>query len=158
MLCACSIEIGRGKKAAKLGFAGIVLPARARELNLDAPVLIAEMNLKRLAAVSTSERNYEELPKFPGSSRDVAMLVSADMAAGMVADFFANHEEPLLESVELFDVFQDPSGEKLPADKKSLAYSISYRSEDRTLEAVEVEAAHAKLLDSLKSGLDVEFR
>ena len=158
MLCACSIEIGRGKKAVKLGLAGIVLPARARELDLEAPVLVAEMNLKRLAAASISERSYEELPKFPGSSRDVAMLVSADMAAGKVADFFANHEEPLLESVELFDVFQDPSGEKLPADKKSLAYSICYRSEDRTLEAVEVEAAHAKLLDSLKSGLDVEFR
>ena len=120
--------------------------------------MVAEINLKKLAAAASTELKYEELPKFPGSSRDVAMLVSADLAAGKVADFFANHEEPLLESVELFDVFQDPSGEKLPADKKSLAYSISYRSGDRTLEAAEVEAAHSKLLDSLKSGLDVEFR
>ena len=158
LLCACSIEIGRGKKAAKLGLAGIVPPARARELDLEAPVMVAEINLKKLAAAASTELKYEELPKFPGSSRDVAMLVSADLAAGKVADFFANHEEPLLESVELFDVFQDPSGEKLPADKKSLAYSISYRSGDRTLEAAEVEAAHSKLLDSLKSGLDVEFR
>ena len=158
MLCACSIEIGRGKKATKLGLAGIVPPARARELDLEAPVMVAEINLKKLASAAGADLKYEELPKFPGSSRDVAMLVSADLAAGTVADFFANHEEPLLESVELFDVFQDPSGEKLPADKKSLAYSISYRSGDRTLEAAEVETAHAKLLDSLKSGLDVEFR
>ena len=158
MLCACSIEIGRGKKATKLGLAGFVPPARARELDLEAPVMVAEINLKKLASAAGADLKYEELPKFPGSSRDVAMLVSADLAAGTVADFFANHEEPLLESVELFDVFQDPSGEKLPADKKSLAYSISYRSGDRTLEAAEVETAHAKLLDSLKSGLDVEFR
>lgn len=158
MLCACSIEIGRGKKATKLGLAGIVPPARARELDLEAPVMVAEINLKKLASAAGADLKYEELPKFPGSSRDVAMLVSADLAAGTVADFFANHDEPLLESVELFDVFQDPSGEKLPADKKSLAYSISYRSGDRTLEAAEVETAHAKLLDSLKSGLDVEFR
>ncbi|MGB0153308.1 MAG: phenylalanine--tRNA ligase subunit beta [Verrucomicrobiales bacterium] len=158
MLCACSIEIGRGKKATKLGLAGIVPPARARELDLEAPVMVAEINLKKLASAAGADLKYEELPKFPGSARDVAMLVSADLAAGTVADFFANHEEPLLESVELFDVFQDPSGEKLPADKKSLAYSISYRSGDRTLEAAEVETAHAKLLDSLKSGLDVEFR
>ena len=158
MLCACSIEIGRGKKATKLGLAGIVPPARARELDLEAPVMVAEINLKKLASAAGADLKYEELPKFPGSSRDVAMLVSADLAAGTVADFFANHEEPLLESVELFDVFQDPSGEKLPADKKSLAYSISYRSGDRTLEAAEVETAHAKLLDSLKSGLHVEFR
>lgn len=158
MLCACSIEIGRGKKAAKLGLAGIVPLARARELDLEAPVMVAEINLKKLASAAGADLKYKELPKFPSSSRDVAMLVSADLAAGIVADFFANHEEPLLESVELFDVFQDPSGEKLPADKKSLAYSISYRSGDRTLEAAEVETAHAKLLDSLKSGLHVEFR
>ena len=158
MLCACSIEIGRGKKATKLGLAGIVPLARARELDLEAPVMVAEINLKKLASAAGADLKYKELPKFPSSSRDVAMLVSADLAAGIVADFFANHEEPLLESVELFDVFQDPSGEKLPADKKSLAYSISYRSGDRTLEAAEVETAHAKLLDSLKSGLHVEFR
>ena len=158
ILCACSIEIGRGKKATKLGLAGIVPLARARELDLEAPVMVAEINLKKLASAACADLKYKELPKFPSSSRDVAMLVSADLAAGIVADFFANHEEPLLESVELFDVFQDPSGEKLPADKKSLAYSISYRSGDRTLEAAEVETAHAKLLDSLKSGLHVEFR
>lgn len=158
MLCSCSIEIGSGKKAAKLGLAGILSPARARELDLEAPVLVAEMNLKKLAAAASADLKYEELPKFPGSSRDVAMLVAADLPAEEVAAFFEAHEEPLLQSVELFDVFQDPSGEKLPADKKSLAYSLSYRSEERTLEAAEVEAAHAKLLDSLKSGLNVEFR
>lgn len=158
MLCSCSIEIGSGKKAAKLGLAGILSAARARELDLEAPVLVAEMNLKKLAAAASADLKYEELPKFPGSSRDVAMLVAADLPAEEVAAFFEAHEEPLLQSVELFDVFQDPSGEKLPADKKSLAYSLSYRSEERTLEAAEVEAAHAKLLDSLKSGLNVEFR
>lgn len=158
MLCACGIEIGSGKKAAKLGLAGILSPSRARELDLEAPVLVAEINLKKLAAVKSGDVTYEELPKFPGSSRDVAMLVPADLAAGEVDAVFASHNEPLLVSYELFDVFQDPTGEKLPADKKSLAYSVSYRSDDRTLEGPEVEAAHAKLLDSLRSGLNVEFR
>lgn len=158
LLCGCSIEIGRGKKSAKLGLMGIVPPARARELDLDAPVMIAEINLKKLAAAFKDDLKYAELPKFPGSSRDIAMLVPADLAAGAVADFFAAYEENLLQSVELFDIFQDPSGEKLPADKKSLAYSVTYRAADRTLEANEVEAAHAKLLDSLRSGLCVEFR
>jgi phenylalanyl-tRNA synthetase beta chain len=158
MLCACSIEIGSGKKSAKLGLAGIVSPARARELDLEAPVMVAEINLKKLAAATDADLTYAELPRFPGSSRDVAMVVSADLAAGEVAAFLEAHEEPLLQSVELFDVFQDPSGEKLPADKKSLAYSITYRSPDRTLEAAEVENAHLKLLDSLKSGLHVDFR
>lgn len=158
LLCACSIEIGEGKKAVKLGLAGIVPPARARELDLNAPVLVAEVNVKKLMGARNADRAHGDLPKFPGSSRDVAMLVPKSLAAGTVAAFFRAHQEPLLQSVELFDVFEDPEGVKLAADKKSLAYSILYRAPDRTLEATEVEAAHAKLLDSLKSGLNVEFR
>lgn len=158
LLCGCSLEMGRGKKAAKIGLAGIVPPARARELDLDAPVMVAELNLKKLAAAFSDEVKFAELPRFPGSSRDIAMLVPVDLRAGVIADFFAGYEEALLQSVELFDVFQDPTGAKLPADRKSLAYSVTYRATDRTLEANEVEVAHAKLLNSLKSGLSVEFR
>jgi len=158
LLCACNIEIGTGKKAAKLGIAGVVSPARARELDIEAPVMVAEINLKKLMAAISDGTKYEELPRFPGSSRDIAMLVPSEMGASEVAAFFEAHNEPLLQSFELFDVFQDPSGEKLPADKKSLAWSILYLSPERTLEAAEVEAAHSKLLDSLKSGLNVDFR
>ena len=158
LLCACSIEIGEGKKASKLGLAGIVPPARARELDIDAPVLVAEMNVKKLMAARNADPAHADLPKFPGSSRDVAMLVPRDLPAGTIAAFISAHEEPLLQSFELFDLFEDSDGVKLARDKKSLAYSILYRSSDRTLEAHEVETAHSKLLDSLKSGLHVDFR
>lgn len=158
LLTACSIEIGEGKKAVKLGLAGIVPPARARELDLAAPVLVAEINVKKLMGARQGGLAHADLPKFPGSSRDVAMLVPANLPAGTVAAFFAAYEEPLLQSVELFDVFEDPEGKRLAKGMKSLAYSILYRSPVRTLEAAEVEAAHSTLLDSLKSGLQVEFR
>lgn len=158
LLSACSIEIGRGKKAAKLGLAGIVPPSRARELNFETPILVAEINIKKLAAALSDDKRYAELPRFPGSSRDIAMLVPADMPSGKIEDFFANLNEPLLVDVELFDLFSDPSGEKLNADKKSLAWSLTYRSPERTLEAAEIETAHSKLLDSLKRELNVEFR
>ena len=59
LLCACSIEIGRGKKAAKIGMAGIVPPARARELDLEAPVMVAELNLKKLAAAFSDDLKYK---------------------------------------------------------------------------------------------------
>jgi phenylalanyl-tRNA synthetase beta chain len=67
-------------------------------------------------------------------------------------------QEPLLSSIELFDVFTDPTGEKIPADKKSLAYSLTYQSADRTLTADEVNAAHSRLKDRLKSTLPISFR
>ena len=54
-------------------------------------------------------------------------------------------KEPLLAEVTLFDVFTDATGAKIPADKKSLAYSLTYRSAERTLTTEEVNAAHAKL-------------
>ncbi|NNE94309.1 MAG: phenylalanine--tRNA ligase subunit beta [Verrucomicrobiales bacterium] len=158
LLCAASIEIGSGKKAAKLGLAGFVPPGRAREFDLEKPVAVAEFNMKKLAAAITGDVKFAELPKFPGSSRDIAMLVPADLANTEVEAFFENRNEPLLVDFELFDVFQDPSGKKLASDKKSLAYSLLYRSPDRTLEAAEVETAHGKLLDSLKTELPVEFR
>ncbi len=158
LLCACSIEIGTGKKAVKIGVAGIVPPARARELDLEAPVLVAELNLKKLMVTAKTEIRHADLPKFPGSSRDVAMLVPGDLPAGEVAAFFEVYDEPLLISAELFDVFTDPTGAKLATDKKSLAYSLLYRAPEKTLEAAEVEAAHGKLLDSLKKAFNVEFR
>ncbi|MEM7700066.1 MAG: phenylalanine--tRNA ligase subunit beta, partial [Verrucomicrobiota bacterium] len=135
LIGACRIEIGIGKKAAKLGLAGILPPARARALGIDDSVLIAEVNLKKLAEISNRDIAFEELPKFPGSSRDIAMLVPSNLACGEVEAVFASHQDPLLAHYELFDVFSDPSGEKLPADRKSLAWSLTYRSPDRTLEA-----------------------
>jgi len=64
----------------------------------------------------------------------------------------------LLAGAALFDLFADPSGEKLPADRKSLAYSLTYRSSQRTLTAEEVNAAHARIKDRLKAELNVAFR
>ena len=60
--------------------------------------------------------------------------------------------------MNLFDVFQDPSGEKLAADKKSLAYSLTYRDLGGTLESATVDKAHAKILDGLQKKLKVQFR
>jgi len=158
LLCPVSIEIGRGKGAGGIGQAGIIPPARAREMDFDAPILVAEINLKKLAGLIHHDVTYIELPKFPGSSRDIAMVVPADMPTGAIADFFASVDEPLLVDVELFDVFTDPTGQKLDTDKKSLAWSLQYRAPDRTLEAAEIESAHSQLLDSLQSNLQVEFR
>ena len=70
----------------------------------------------------------------------------------------ASAREPLLSDVELFDVFTDPRGEKIPADKKSMAYSLTYRAPDRTLTADEVNAAHARLKERVKGELGVVLR
>jgi len=63
-----------------------------------------------------------------------------------------------LTGLELFDVFTDPTGQKIAADRKSMAYSLTYRAKDRTLNAEEVNVAHTRLKERLKAELDVTFR
>jgi phenylalanyl-tRNA synthetase beta chain len=85
------------------------------------------------------------------------MLSPLTLPHSQVAETLAKANEPLLAGVELFDVFTDPTGAKIPADQKSLAYSLTYRSADRTLTADEVNTAHNKLKERLKT-LGVSLR
>lgn len=155
---ACSIELGRGKKSAKLGIAGYLPPSRGRDFDIETPIAVAELNLKKLSAALSVPVTFEELPKFPGSSRDIAMVVPGDLPNETVATFFADLQEPLLIEARLFDVFRDETGEKLDADKKSVAWSLLYRCPERTLEGTEVEQAHERVLKALQKALPVEFR
>jgi phenylalanyl-tRNA synthetase beta chain len=143
-----------------VGFAGQLWPADARSLDADAPVVFAEIDLDALAkAESTRVANrYNEIPRFPAVTRDIAMLAPLDLTHETITSSLASAKEPLLVGAELFDVFIDPSGAKIPTDKKSLAYSLTYRSPERTLTADEVNAAHAKLKQRLVKDCKVALR
>ena len=134
------------------GFAGQLWPADARALDSTAPVLFAELDLAAMWKASSPDaaKKYREIPRFPATTRDIALLAPLHLAHAQVADTLAKANEPLLADVELFDVFTDSTGAKIPADQKSLAYSLTYRSADRTLTADEVNTAHGKLKDRLK--------
>ncbi|HEX8310933.1 MAG TPA: phenylalanine--tRNA ligase subunit beta, partial [Chthoniobacteraceae bacterium] len=145
---------------AAVGFAGQLWPAEARALDSNAAVLFAEIDLTTLdnAVQSVTTGKYREILRFPATSRDIALLAPVQLAHARVESVLKSADEPLLAQVELFDVFTDPSGAKVPADKKSLAYSLTYRSADRTLTADEVSAAHGRLKERLKTELGITFR
>jgi phenylalanyl-tRNA synthetase beta chain len=157
LLLASQIQIGAQKK---LGLIGMLPPARARELGIDAPILVAELNLKKLSAALCTGVTAEPLPRFPAISRDIALEAPADLPNLDIEHFFAaaTNDEALLVGAEMFDRFVDPSGEKLDAERKSITWSLTYRSPERTLESAEVDAAHQRILESLKKTLPVEFR
>ncbi len=154
LLVAAEIQIGN----AKIGLAGQLWPARTRDMDLEQPVLVAELNLKKLATALSQSARFSEIPKYPAITRDVAIEAPIDLSNQQVADFFAETGEPLLESFQLFDVFADPSGEKLAADKKSLAYSLTYRDLAGNLEHARIDQVHGKILDGLRQKLPVQFR
>jgi len=87
-----------------------------------------------------------------------AMETPLDLPNAEIEKAIRKHNEPLLVSSHCFDVFRDPSGAKLPADRRSVAYSFLYRAPDRTLKSEEVDAAHARLLHHLSTRLPVKFR
>jgi phenylalanyl-tRNA synthetase beta chain len=140
-----------------VGFAGQLWPKDARALDTEAPVLFAEIDLGALPAHSNAKK-YREIPRFPATARDIALLAPLGLAHAEIVSVLQAAKEPLLTDVELFDVFADPSGARIPADKKSVAYSLTYRSSDRTLTADEVNAAHARLKERLKATLAVTLR
>ena len=140
-----------------VGLIGQLTPARARALDASGPVLVAELTLD---ALRTEKRHLRaaELPRFPGVSRDIAFLAAQSVSHAAVEAVLRAANEPLLAGVRLFDVFRDESGQKVAADQKSLAYSLTYRSGERTLTAEEVATVHEKLKARLQSELGVRFR
>lgn len=133
-------------------------PSRGRELDLEFPVYLAELDLAKITHLRGGDTPVDELPQFPGSSRDAAMEAPADLANAQIEKAIRKQSEPLLVSFDCFDVFSDPTGEKLAADRKSIAYSFLYRAADRTLKSEEVDAAHQKLLKHLEKTLPIGFR
>jgi phenylalanyl-tRNA synthetase beta chain len=140
---------------AQVGCAGKVWPARARENDIAGAVVIAEIELP---SPHRAAQKFSAISKFPAVTRDIAFIAPTDVQHAQVAEVLQKPGEPLLAGVELFDVFTDPTGQKVAAGRKSMAYSLTYRAKDRTLTAEEVNAAHARLKDFLKAELDVVFR
>ncbi|MEM6910576.1 MAG: phenylalanine--tRNA ligase subunit beta [Verrucomicrobiota bacterium] len=154
---ALAVEIRVGKN--KLGRLGLLPPALARDLGYQGEISFAEVDLSKWTTLALRpNHSYQEPPKFPVISRDVAMEVPFELPNRDLAGFFKGLHEPLLVAAEPFDVFTDPSGEKLAPDRKSVAYSLTYRDASKTLTSEEVDAAHARVLEKLKSKLPVEIR
>ncbi len=142
----------------KIGHLGQLHPGVTRKLGANAPVLAAEFDLATWRTLVSRDRTTSPLAKFPGSARDIAFTAPLSLPYGEVRSAIESLKEPLLESIGLFDLFTDPKGEKIPADKKSLAVSLSFRSPERTLTADEVNAATDRIKAALRSRSGIEFR
>lgn len=140
-----------------IGWIAQLHPSRARAIDARHPVYVAELIVSTLRGTNTIAK-FEELPRFPAITRDVAMEVPADLPHQQVATFFAGQKEPLLIKAEVFDVFTDATGTKLAKDRKSIAWSLTYRASDRTLETNEVELAHGRILAAISKALPATIR
>ncbi len=143
----------------EVGFAGILEPAAARLLDATAEILVAEISWPALQSTQTKNTGkFSPIPKFPSTSRDLALILPEAVPYATVESILLACNEPLLASFAPFDLFRDPEGIRLPANKKSLAISLTFRSSERTLASSEIDAATEKIRVLLKQNLPVEFR
>jgi phenylalanyl-tRNA synthetase beta chain len=148
-----AVEILSNKQ--RVGFAGQVSSDRTKTINSTHPVLFAELNLE---AHSASRPTYREIDKFPTITRDIAMIVPENLAHEKILETIVTANEPLLARVELFDVFSGEQAKNFGAEKKSMAYALTYRDKTRTLTNEEITVVHAKIRERLKRELGVELR
>jgi phenylalanyl-tRNA synthetase beta chain len=141
-----------------VGVAGQLRPSEARQIDVTGAVVAAEINLEPFLTGQKQIPHYKAVPKFPSVTRDIALIAPRALGHHEVERTLRAAGEELLAGVELFDVFTDPQGVRVPADAKSLAYSLTYRAADRTLTADEVNAAHSRLKQKIISELGVTAR
>ena len=141
-----------GKEA---GFFGEIHPQVAKNYDLDTHVYVAELDLESILANINKNLSFKALPKYPATTRDIAMLVSRETLVGDLEKVIKQRGGKLLESVELFDVYQ---GEQIEAGMKSVAYKLVFRAEDRTLVDEEIQKAMKKILNGLEVNCGAKLR
>src|SRR5262249_34218875 len=98
------------------------------------------------------------LDRYPSITRDIAMIVPEKLTHAEILRVIKEQTEPLLESVQLFDLFDIKQGAVPTGSEKSFAYRLTYRAKNRTLTNEEVNAAHAKIRERLKRELGMTLR
>src|SRR5262249_51392180 len=136
------------------GFAGEVHPRVRARFGIEQPGFYFELDLTGLTPPRPIR--FVALPRFPAISRDVSFLVTEDVPAAAVADCIRNAREPLLEEARLSEEYRDPA--HVPAGKKSMLWSLTYRASDRTLTDEEATSAHQRIVERLRKSLGIEPR
>ncbi|WKY45850.1 phenylalanine--tRNA ligase subunit beta [Eubacteriaceae bacterium ES2] len=139
----------------KLGEIGEIHPLVVKNFNLPKRCYVSEISFESLMKVKQNNIRFKELPKFPGTSRDLAIVVEKSIPASSVLAIIKNNSGDLLESVELFDVY---TGEQVPNQHKSLAYALSFRHLEKTLSDEDINPVIEKILSELEGQLNGRLR
>lgn len=153
--CARVVKVTDKGEEVELGIMGEVHPDVASNYGIGDKAYCGEFFLDRLIEFSSREIQYSKPPKYPSTSRDIAMVVSESTPVAEIEKVIKEAGTEILRSIKLFDIYR---GIQVGAGKKSVAYSLTYRHDDRTLTDVETEEAHAKVVEALKNNLGASIR
>ncbi len=137
-----------------IGHLGEVHPEVCDNYNIGTKAYVAVLDLKSVMEKSDYVKKFKPIGRYPAVTRDISMVMKKEILAGQVEAVIRKAGGKLLENYNLFDIYE---GAQIQAGYKSMAYSISFRAEDRTLEDKEVNAAMEKILKGLNE-LGIELR
>ncbi len=138
-----------------LGVLGQVHPLVMQNYGISIPVYAAELDFDKLFELSSTEKHYKALPKFPASSRDFSFVCDKDLEVGKIEKIMATAGGKLVEDVSLFDIY---TGHQIGEGKKSVSIRVILRATDRTLTVEEADKVSDKILSALDKQLGINLR
>ncbi len=139
----------------EVGYIGQIHPAVTKNYDIDAEVYCAEINFNALFNLQLDEPTYSPLPKYPSVSRDISVVCDDCVTVGQAEEVITAAAGKLLRNVKLFDVYR---GTGIADGKKSLAFSLELRADDRTLTDEDSEGAISRVLSALSDKLGAVLR
>ncbi|MCF0228474.1 MAG: phenylalanine--tRNA ligase subunit beta, partial [Parasporobacterium sp.] len=130
----------------KIAFLGEIHPQVVKTYGLAARTYAAQVDVKALYDLVSYDRKYKGIPKYPAVSRDLSLVMDKTVPAGKIEEIIAKYGGKLVEHYELFDIYE---GEQVGEGNKSLAYTIRFRAQDRTLEDGDVTPVMEKIIARL---------
>ena len=146
-----SVSVG----GVEIGVMGQVHPVVAKNYGIDVEVYCAEISFTKLLGLMLPDATYTPLPKYPTVTRDLSLVCTEDVTVADVENTITTAAGKLLRGVKLFDIYR---GVGVPEGKKSMAFSLELRADDRTLTDTDSEAVMTKVLAALKDKLDAVLR
>ncbi|MDE7339756.1 MAG: phenylalanine--tRNA ligase subunit beta [Lachnospiraceae bacterium] len=137
-----------------VGYLGEVHPEVCDNYDMKTKAYVAVLDMPEILPFATFDRKYAGVAKYPAVSRDISMVVPKNVLAGEIEAVISQRGGKILEDYRLFDIYE---GSQIKEGYKSLAYSINFRAQDRTLEEADVTAVMKKILNGLE-GMGIELR
>ena len=137
-----------------VGFLGEVHPEVCDNYDLGTKAYVAVLDMPEILPFASFDRKYVGVAKYPAVSRDISMVVPKNILAGQIEAMIVQRGGKILEEYKLFDIYE---GSQIKEGYKSVAYSITFRAKDRTLEEADVSGVMKKILNGLE-GMGIELR
>ena len=139
----------------EIGVMGQVHPLVAKSYGIDSEVYCAELSFTKMLGLRLPEPTFAPLPKYPAVSRDLALICDEALTVAQVEDVISASAGKLLRKIQLFDIYR---GVGVPEGKKSMAFSLELRADDRTLTDSDSEKVVSNVLSALKEKLNATLR